>query len=103
MERLTSLKYLMMMMMMIGNLIRAFQIYVYPQLVECSTQIWSPSNVGLINLIGSIQHSFTKYISGFQNLSYTERLAKIKLPSLEHCHLIHDIVSKLFMEAHRPI
>ena len=74
----------------IGNLIRAFQIYVRP-LVECSSQIWSPSNVGLINFVESIQRSFTKRIIGFRNLSYAERLAKIKLPSLEHRRLIYEL------------
>ena len=74
----------------IGNLIRAFQIYVRP-LVECSSQIWSPSNVGLINFVESIQCSFTKRIPGFRNLSYAERLAIIKLPSLEHHRLICDL------------
>ena len=74
----------------IGNLIHAFQIYVR-QLVECSSQIWSPSNVGLINFVESIQRSFTKRIPGFRNLFYAERLAKIKLPSLEHRRFIYDL------------
>ena len=75
----------------IGNLVRAFKVYVRP-LVECSPQIWSPSNVGLINLIESIQRSFTKRLPGFQNLSYSDRLTKLKLQSLEHRRLIFDLM-----------
>ena len=75
----------------IGNLVRAFKVYVRP-LVECSPQIWSPSNVGLINLIESIQRSFTKRLPGFQNLSYSDRLTKLKLQSLEHRRLIFDLI-----------
>ena len=65
--------------------------FTYRPLVECSSQIWSPSNVDLINFVESIQRSFTKRIPGFRNLSYAERLTKIKLPSLEHRRLIYDL------------
>ena len=73
-----------------ANLIRAFKIYVRP-IVEYISPVWSPSQVYLINLIESVQRSFTKRHPGFKDLTYFERLSKLKLKSLEHRRLISDL------------
>ena len=73
-----------------SNLIKAFKIYVRP-LLECSPQIWSPVNKGLIKLIESVQRAFTKRLPGFQNTCYADRLVKLQLQSLEHRRLVYDL------------
>ena len=75
----------------ISNLIKAFEIYVRP-LLECSPQIWSPVNEGLINLIESVQRAFTKRLPGLQNICYADRLVKLQLQSLEHWRLVYDLI-----------
>ena len=49
----------------------AFQFYVQVALL---TQIWSPHYITLINLIESVQRSFTKRLPGFFNKSYMQML-----------------------------
>ena len=73
------------------NLKRAFITYIRP-LVEFASQVWSPSLVGLINEIESVQRSFTKRLPGFYNFSYSERLGKLNLQTLEHRRLIADLI-----------
>jgi hypothetical protein len=75
----------------IDNLKRAFVTYVRP-LLEYASPVWSPSLIHLINEIESVQRSFTKRLPGFSSLSYSERLCKLKLPTLEHRRLIADLV-----------
>ena len=75
----------------IPNLLRAFQTYVRP-LVEYGTQIWSPYFKSNINLIESVQRSFTKRLPGLANYTYSERLSILQLQSLEHRRLIFDLV-----------
>jgi len=59
-------------------LIRASNIYVRP-LVEFCSPVWSPTAVGLINKIDSVQRWFTKRIKSASNLSYDERLLTFSL------------------------
>ena len=47
------------------------------------SQLWSPYLTKHINMIEKTQRSFTRYISGMQGLSYQERLAVLKLYSLQ--------------------
>jgi len=61
-------------------------------LLEYASPVWSPSLIHLINEIESVQRSFTKRLPGFRSLSYSERLCKLKLPTLEHKRLIADLV-----------
>ena len=74
-----------------ANLSKAFTSYVRP-LVEFSSPIWSPSKLYLINVLENVQRRFSKRIPGLKNLSYAERLKKLKLTSLEHRRLIADLV-----------
>ena len=75
-----------------ANLIRAFKIYVRP-IVEYISPVWSPSQVYLINLIESVQRSFTKRLPGFKDLTYFRTLSKLNLKSLEHRRLISDLIT----------
>ena len=53
--------------------------------------MWSPTAVGSINKIESVQRWFTKRIRALSNLSYDERLFKISNERLELCHLRTDL------------
>ena len=52
--------------------------------MDYGSQLWSPYLTKHINMIEKTQWSFTRYISGMQGLSYPERLAVLKLYSLQH-------------------
>ena len=41
--------------------------------IDYGSQLWSPNKKGYICELERIQQSFTKYISGMQNLSYHHR------------------------------
>ena len=51
--------------------------------MDYGSQLWSPYLTKHINMIEKTQRSFTRYISGMQGLSYQERLAVLKLYSLQ--------------------
>ena len=65
------------------NLKRAFITYVRP-LLEYTSPVWSPSHIYLINEIESVQRSFTKRLPGMRTLSYSDRLKRLELQTLEH-------------------
>jgi len=72
-------------------LLRAYTTYVRP-LVEHDFVIQSPYTVKDITAIESIQRRVTKRLPGLNNLSYTERLQRIRLPSLELRRLYDDLI-----------
>jgi hypothetical protein len=72
-------------------LIRAYKTYVRP-ILEYASTTWSPSSIHFINLLESVQRSFTKRIPGCSHLSYLERLTLLKLQTLEHRRLITDLI-----------
>ena len=74
-----------------GYLVRAFKSYVRP-LVEYVSTVWSPSDIGLMHALESVQRRFTKRLPGFSNMSYADRLINLNLQSLEHRRLINDLV-----------
>ena len=51
--------------------------------MDYGSQLWSPYLTKHINMIEKTQRSFTRYISGMQGMSYQERLAVLKLYSLQ--------------------
>ena len=73
------------------NLKRAFITYVRP-LLEYASPVWSPSHIYLINEIESVQRSFTKRLPGMRTLSYSDRLDRLELQTLEYRRLIADLV-----------
>jgi len=74
-----------------GVLTRAFVIFVRPLLEYCS-QIWSPRLHKDIYNIEHVQRSFTKRLPGFKSLSYSERLLRLNLESLESRRVKADLV-----------
>ena len=53
--------------------------------------MWSPHLVKDIILIESIQRKFTKRIPGLHDLTYADRLAHLKITTLERRRLVFDL------------
>ena len=51
--------------------------------IDYASQLWSPYKKSYICALEKIQRSFTKYIAGYQNLPYSERLKSLRLYSLQ--------------------
>ena len=51
--------------------------------LEYSCPVWNPSSVQDIKKLESTQRAFTRYISGYQGLSYWDLLKKLGLMSLQ--------------------
>ena len=61
--------------------VKLFTAFVRPHL-EYAQAVWSPFLKKDIKMIENVQRRATKLIDGFYNYSYSERLAKLNLPSL---------------------
>ena len=61
-------------------------------ILEFANVVWSPYKKKYITMIEKVQRNFTKTIFGLKNLSYKERLIKLKLPSLEYRRLRGDFI-----------
>jgi hypothetical protein len=72
-------------------LVRAFNTYVRP-LVEYCSPVWAPCYLGDIIKIESVQRKFTRRLNGLSTMTYRERLAKLKVESLELRRLRADLI-----------
>src|SRR5437870_13784322 len=72
-------------------LLLGYKSYILPILNYCSP-VWSPSSVGDILLLESVQRVFTKKIPGLENLSYFDRIKLLNLPTLELRRLHNDLI-----------
>ena len=61
-------------------------------IIEYANCVWAPYKRKDIDFIEKVQRHFTKKIIGMKNLSYNERLTRLKLPSLEYRRLRGDII-----------
>ena len=64
------------------TMLTLYKAFVRPILEYCS-QLWSPSKLGLIRKIESVQRNFTARIEDMSGNSYWERLKRLDLYSLE--------------------
>ena len=55
---------------------------IHPNIDFCS-QIWAPREGPLIDAIEKVQKDFTQHIPDLRNLSYSERLKRLRLTSLQ--------------------
>ena len=60
--------------------------------VEYASPVWSPTYRMDVDCIEGVQHRATRLIPALTNLSYTERLAELKLPTLEYRRLRADLM-----------
>lgn len=72
-------------------LLRAYLTYVRP-ILEYNSVVWSPNLKCEIDALERVQRRFTKRLRGMNALSYTERLAKLELLTLELRRLHNDLV-----------
>ena len=72
------------------SLLLGYKSYILPLLNYCSP-VWSPSSVGDILLLESVQRVFTKKIPGLENKSYLERIKILNLHTLELRRLHSDL------------
>jgi len=77
------------------SLMLGYKSYILPIVSYC-TPVWSPCTIQDIDLIESVQRSFTKKIPELSTLSYNERLTRLNLPSLElrRLYMIYYSVTK---------
>ena len=61
-------------------------------LLEYGNAVWYPYLKKHITLIENVQRRFTKRIVGFGELEYNQRLAQLKLPSLEYRRCRGDMI-----------
>ena len=61
-------------------------------ILEYALAVWCPYKRKHIDEIEKVQRQFTRHIKGLKNLSYQERLSKLKLPSLEYRRLRGDFI-----------
>ena len=71
-------------------LLRAFKVYVRP-ILEFHTTVWSPVQKKDIEAIEKVQRRFTKRLTGLSAYSYSERLQKLNLQSLELRRIHYDL------------
>ena len=70
---------------------KLFCSHVRPHL-EYAIQFWAPYLRKDINQIESVQRRATKYLPGFHNLSYKERLTKLDLPTFAYRRLRGSVI-----------
>ena len=77
-------------------LTQMFKTYVRPTL-EYATEVWSPIEIGDIDLIERVQRRFTKRIPSVRHLPYPERLRELDLVSLEERRIKADLIQMFKM------
>ena len=61
-------------------------------ILEYGQVAWSPYRLGEQRMLESVQRRATKIIPGLRNLTYQERLTKLKLPTLVHRRKRGDMI-----------
>ena len=63
-------------------IMKLFLTFVRP-IVEYTTPIWNPTELGLYEKIERVQRRFTKYLFGCERPSYADRLQILNAPTLK--------------------
>jgi hypothetical protein len=79
-------------------LINLFKTYVRPHL-EYASVVFSPRHLYLTDLLENVQRHFTKRLAGLSNISYSDRLLKCNIESLE-TRRIHIDLTLLYKYLH---
>ena len=74
-----------------GMFLPLYKAIVRSHLDSCSS-VWSPYDVKHIKSIENVQRRATKQIPGFRDLSYAQRLRKLKLPTLLYRRVRGDLI-----------
>ena len=80
-----------------------YKAFVRSHLDSCSS-VWAPFLIKHIEQIENVQKRATRQISGFKDLSYPERLKKLKLPTLSYRRLRGDLIEtyKILHDVYDP-
>jgi hypothetical protein len=72
--------------------------------LDYASTVWAPYKKKYIDKIESVQKRATKQIPGFNNLSYPERLKKLKLPTIAYRRIRGDMIEtyKIINEKYDP-
>ena len=74
------------------NLDEEIFLKLYKELLRLANVIWYPNKKKDITAIGNVQRWATKYLPSLKNLSYEERLQKLKLPTSWYKRLRADMI-----------
>ena len=74
-------------------------------ILEYGNAVWAPHKRKNIDLLEKVQRSFTKRMFSLSGLSYTQRLERLGLPSLEFRRIRGDLIEtyKLLQEIYDPL
>jgi hypothetical protein len=72
--------------------------------LDYASSVWAPYKKKYIDKIESVQKRATKQIQGFNNLSYPERLKKLKLSTMPYRRIKGDMIEtyKIINEKYDP-
>ena len=72
--------------------------------MDYASSVWAPYKKKYIDTIESVQKRATKQIPGFNNLSYPERLKKLKLTTITYRRIRGDMIEtyKIINEKYDP-
>ena len=60
--------------------------------LDYAVSVWNPYKEKYIDALEQVQKRATKQINGFQNLTYEERLRRLKLPTLKYRRVRGDMI-----------
>ena len=75
-----------------ANLIRLLYTTLVQPILDYSSTIWNPYQMGVIRELENVQRRATKLIPSLQNLTYSERLQNLTLPSLSYRRNRMDLI-----------
>ena len=72
--------------------------------LDYASTVWAPYKVKLVEMIEGVQRRATKQLPNLKELSYTERLRKLKLPTLSYRRVRGDMIEvyKIITEKYDP-
>jgi len=60
--------------------------------LEYANSIWNPHRLGLIKDLEKVQMRATKLVNSIKNLTYKDRLKRLKLPTLKYRRIRGDMI-----------
>ena len=60
--------------------------------LEYANSVWNPHRLGLIKDLEKVQMRATKLVIAIKNLTYKDRLKKLKLPTLKYRRIRGDMI-----------
>ena len=60
--------------------------------LDYAASVWSPSSIHLIDELEAVQRRATKLLPGFKDISYEERLRRLRLPTLAYRRIRSDMI-----------